>query len=477
MLPAGRRDAVYIETVGRPSSKIFDFFGISPAESPILGRFPDAVEHTQLSDSEHSTLPSSATLPYNMATENDIELQAERASGNRQQSCPHPCHTKCSLGTKKTAFSMRWFVWCANTGMIATILELFPAQLRFNGHSTIFTTLLYLFLALLAIFLFIYAVLVLVNIWAVFWYRKERRPKLFDIISLTVPEVDDGVYFTISVLINTVLIRSVTDPSLTEPTEHLFLSWFFVAISVLFYTVGTFFDRFWDDKRLGRSVAVLPPADGMALLAFVGGFVISISSPELRSGSLAFAIVLCSLAALGVAIFMTFSHYWYTEFLHPDSEDNRPVPLSQKAIVLFYLVGPAGLCAAALQVLGDDVGLAFGIAESDDILNMTFTLLSFPLMGIAAMWLIIALATAGYCVCRRELTWEEDWNSVVFSVAGLALSTVLLANKLDSLPFGIITCILLVFIIIVFFINVGFTAWRIIRRGLLAARGISRIQE
>jgi hypothetical protein len=59
----------------------------------------------------------------------------------------------------------------------------------------------------------------------------------------------------------------------------------------------------------------------------------------------------------------------------------------------------------------------------------------------------------------------------------LATSTLLLGTDLDSPFFRVMTVILLLFLILVFFINVAFSLWNIFKGELLIVREDHRVKE
>ncbi|KAK0721002.1 voltage-dependent anion channel [Lasiosphaeris hirsuta] len=104
---------------------------------------------------------------------------------------------------------------------------------------------------------------------------------------------------------------------------------------------------------------------------------------------------------------------------------------------MFYLVGPLGQGASALQLLVDaitqdvtrqtiraapdsDTLPTVGEAQSLDVVCILIALL---LGGMAAIWLLLAFSAFLYRLSRRELSWNPSWNAIVFPTSALAIST------------------------------------------------------
>jgi len=162
-------------------------------------------------------------------------------------------------------------------------------------------------------------------------------------------------------------------------------------------------------------------------------------------------------------------------------------PPAENAAALFYPVGPPALTATALQFLGNAVvgsvqelgGDHLGelpTAVIADALNVVCVLLALLLTGMAAAWLLLALVGLVYRVSHGEAEWSPSWNGAVFPLAALALCTSQLASGFSSRFFGILICILLIFSVLGFLINVGFALRQAMKRARSPKQVVTKIK-
>ena len=144
------------------------------------------------------------------------------------------------------------------------------------------------------------------------------------------------------------------------------------------------------------------------------------------------------------------------------------------------MVGPVSQSAAALQLIGlaaDTSGhfaaynRGFLLAERAAYsLHVACLLLALLLTGLGAIWLAFAFCAMIDQALRRQLVWAPTWNAIIFPTGTLATSTLLLGHELDSAFFKVVTVILVIFLVIMFFVNIAFTLRGIWEGKLLVVR-------
>lgn len=143
-------------------------------------------------------------------------------------------------------------------------------------------------------------------------------------------------------------------------------------------------------------------------------------------------------------------------------------------------VGPMGQSAAALQLLGAAANSrgAFGdyhrgtflTGTAASVLEVVCVLLALFMSGLGTIWMIIAFVGMLDRAFHRELIWSPTWNAIIFPTGTLVTSLLLLAQEMDSPFFRVVTVIIVIFLVIVFFINLAFTLTRIWQGKLLIVK-------
>ncbi len=226
------------------------------------------------------------------------------------------------------------------------------------------------------------------------------------------------------------------------------------------------------DRQLPTLIII--PAVGVATLAAVGGLVTCFAH-EISAG-LAVPIIIMSICAVGVGIILGLMLYTY--LLHQLLAKGWPPP--PQTATLFILVGPVGQSAAALQLIGQAAdnyghfaayskGFLFTKSAAYSF-HVACLLMALLMTGLGAVWLAFAFCAMIDRAYHRQLVWAPTWNAVIFPTATLATSTLLLGSELDSPFFRVVTVILVVFLLLVFFVNVAFTLWAIFKGQLLIVR-------
>jgi tellurite resistance protein TehA-like permease len=223
------------------------------------------------------------------------------------------------------------------------------------------------------------------------------------------------------------------------------------------------------------------PAVGVTTLALVDGLVSSFSNSI--SARLAVPVIVASFWAVGVGL--SFAIMLYTILFH--SLLKQGWPPAEQIGTMFILVGPLAQSAAALQVLGSAADTYSNFAGyhmgtflqrmAAAPLDVACILLALLLTGMAAVWLLIAFYAMAELAYKRQLKWTLSWNAIIFPTGTLATSTLQLGIEMDSPFFRVITAIILVFMVFVFFVNLGFTVFEIVQGRLLIVMENPRIAK
>ncbi|KIX04821.1 uncharacterized protein Z518_05692 [Rhinocladiella mackenziei CBS 650.93] len=370
-------------------------------------------------------------------------------------------------------FSPIWFTWCMNAGIIGTLLRRLPYQ--FPGLQTISTIAFILDLALYIVFSAIYilhfvifrqqaydelvgsvADLCLFPCWSIAWMT------LVSFVSLTASNASWGGHpFTIVACV----------------MWWMAAAWIF---GMLFYVFVILIRRHTIlDRQLPTLIII--PAVGVSTLAAVGGLVTCFSHEI--SARLAVPIIIMSFCAVGVGILLGLILYTY--LFHQLLAKGWPLP--PQTATLFILVGPMGQSAAALQLLGSAANThghfsaynkGFFLTGTAAIsLEVACSLLALLMTGLGAVWLGLAFCAMIDRAYRQKLIWAPTWNAIIFPTATLATSTLLFGTEMDSPFFRVVTVILVIFLILVFFVNTAFTLRKIFKGELLIVREDPRLKE
>ncbi|KAK3369895.1 voltage-dependent anion channel-domain-containing protein [Podospora didyma] len=397
-------------------------------------------------------------------------------------------------------FGPIWFTWPINAGIIGLLLRLLPSRFQFRGLQALSTI---AFLVSLSSFVLISSIFLLRLAW--FRRRDVREIVGSGVVNAEDAETADAADLGYLACWPTAWLTLVAFAALVaaeENTDHAvynfravglaaYVAWWVGAAWVVFALIFALAGLFarprpglkTGEGRFAPSLALLICGFGLATLALVGGIlVLRLGVPSGRreipvvSLGLAGPVVVFSLFAAGAALLVSLAVY--AVLLHELLLVTGWPPPEQTGAV-FLCVGPLAQCAAALQFLGDAVNSMFGGISGESVidggegggdgvtvvpafglpLRIVCTLLAMLLAGAAAIWLFLAFVAVAYRAVRRELAWQQSWNGIVLSVAALALATLRFGVELDSGFFQVVTCVLLVFCVVVFLVNLGFTLW------------------
>lgn len=165
-------------------------------------------------------------------------------------------------------------------------------------------------------------------------------------------------------------------------------------------------------------------------------------------------------------------------------------PENAKIPSMVILVGPCGQFATAIQLLGTaastrglfnsyNQGTFLTGNAASSLLTMS-TLLALMVDGLAFLWIGVAWYPIIEALSKRKLSFSLTWWSLIFpmgmyltkrSPRGLSLNTLLgvfttslmnLSIAMDSPVFRGFSAALLVFLLVIYFFNLGFSFYRIV---------------
>ncbi|KIV80684.1 hypothetical protein PV11_08169 [Exophiala sideris] len=370
-------------------------------------------------------------------------------------------------------FSPIWFAWCMNAGLIAILMHQLPYQ--FNGLPVLSTIAFMIDFVLFIIF----SVVMLLR-FAMF------RGQAYNEICDNVPDLGLLACWPIAWLTVTAFVSLTVSEARWGGhafTIVAYVMWWFGAawiISTAVFVLVTITRRHAiQDRELPPMVFI--PTVGVSTLATVGGLLSSFSNEI--SARLAVPVIIISFWAVGVGIFLAM--IIYPMMVHQLFSKGWPAP--EQSAGMFLLVGPMGQSAAALQLLGSAAHQygrfggynkgTFLTETSAAPLEVACILLAFLLSGIATIWLILAFIRMIDRAVKKELSWTPAWNSTIFPVGTLITSLSQFSVEMDSPFFRVMTAIGLVWLIILFFVNLGFTVWKILKGELLIVKENPRAKQ
>ena len=359
-----------------------------------------------------------------------------------------------------------------NAGIISILTHQSPYQFRgLQIISTIFFLLdlsLFLFFSLLFIARFIWfrwaayheivgsmVDLTLVACWSISWLT------LTSLVSLTVSNASWGHSFS---------------------TVGYVMWWIGAAwnLVVLFWVFITLIRRHdAADRRLPTTIFI--PAVSVSTVAVTGGLVAT--QAHAISARAAVPVIIVSFLYVGVGIF--FGLILSTYLLHSLLAQGWPPP--PQIATMFIFVGPFGQSSAALQLLSSAARVngefgayhkgTFLTAEAAPALEAACVMFALLMTGLDIVLLFLAMYAMIECAVQRKLVWAPNWNSIIFPTGTLATSTLRFGVEMDSPAWRVVSAILIIFLVVVFLLNLGFTITRIWQGRLLVVREDPRVKE
>ncbi|KAF2644526.1 hypothetical protein P280DRAFT_173589 [Massarina eburnea CBS 473.64] len=352
-------------------------------------------------------------------------------------------------------FSPIWFSISMDTGIISIIMNLLPWQ--FNGLGILATIMFVWNLVLFSIF-------TLISIARLFRHGRHVQSELYD-------STEQMSYQAAPAIAYLTLVAQV---SLTCSTAwgHRFtilayvLWWIGLVWTVTLCSWSVLFlskYHFTENKRLPP--AIFFPLIGVITQGTVGGLVVNYSAG--LSATLAIPIIIVSFMLIGYSFFL--SIMYYTIYFHQLLTVGPP----QKATIpsMVVTIGPLGQFATSIQLLGTAASSkrlfadynqgTFLTASAAESLTTICVVLALMAMGFGFLWITVAWYHVVESLVKRQLPFSLTWWSLIFPIGVYTTALLNLSKAMDSSGFRGLTAALLVFLLIVYFVNLFMTAYRI----------------
>ncbi|THW94238.1 C4-dicarboxylate transporter/malic acid transport protein [Aureobasidium pullulans] len=396
------------------------------------------------------------TLNDEVATE---QHKARRGQQLQKRSIRHYRHATTKWGAALESFSPLWFAVCISAGGIALVLN---GPFPYRGHwLVVLATILYI----MEIVLFFSFLAILLAKWILYPHVAVRR-------ALSDPD-ELGTYAIPPIALMTIGALTITQVSEGPWGGHAFtlvgyviwwmgVVWVFVTcvvvLTVLFYTGNQ------ADKDMTPVLFMAPV--GMATAASEAGL-ITIYGFDMSS-RLAVPQFIVGYFASGVAMFMA---------------------------ILLYTIGPCGQLATAFQLLGESANTymrfpqykpsaiqppeygTFWTQQTAQGVDGAGIFMALLLLGFDYLWFCIAIIGAVDVFVKRQATYTLTWWAIVFPTVTLTTAWSELASSMDSPTFRALVCALTVFLVIAFFVNLGFTLRGVANGSLIFGKSQLEIEE
>ncbi|KAL1596397.1 hypothetical protein SLS60_009043 [Paraconiothyrium brasiliense] len=182
----------------------------------------------------------------------------------------------------------------------------------------------------------------------------------------------------------------------------------------------------------------------------------------------AIPIIVLSYMLIGYALFLAV--LYYAMYLHRLLTVGPPQ--NPKVPALVILIGPCGQFATAIQLLGTAASTRGHFASHDQgtfltgtaasTLLTTSTLLALMVDGFAFLWITVAWYHVIEALVTRRLSFSLTWWSLIFPMGVFTTSLMNLSIAMNSPGFRGLSAALLIFLLIIYFFNLGFSIYRIV---------------
>ncbi|KAJ9612894.1 hypothetical protein H2200_002835 [Cladophialophora chaetospira] len=374
----------------------------------------------------------------------------------RKPHTQHPLH-RSAFRALVEDFEPIWFTWCMNSGIIAIIAHQLPYQ--FDGLGQIAAVFWMIDLVLFILFS------ILMFLKLAMFRKQAYRELVNDVQQLGLLACWPIAWLTIVAFVS----LSVSEAHWGGHAFTLvaYVMWWVGAAWIITTTCFVMITliRRHSVSDVDLVPMVLIPPVGVATLATVGGL-FSIYSHAI-SARLAVPVIIASFFSVGIGLF--FATFLYTLLLHRLLVKGFPPP--ELAASMFLFVGPMGQTATALQLLGSAAHTygrfagyhkgTFLAASAAASLDVACILLAMLTSGMGTIWLIIAFWCMGEHAVHRKLSWTPTWNAIIFPTGTLTSSMLMFGIEMDSPFFRTITTIGLLFLVVMWFVNLAGTVWKI----------------
>ncbi|KAK0619084.1 voltage-dependent anion channel-domain-containing protein [Immersiella caudata] len=513
-----KRNALYFQNMAQHSSKIYEFFGVTPGFTP--GQTPPISRifniNVNATPPDVTTPPDTATaagfIDGRVATTSDGHVPNGRPINGvvKEPALPAPPVTlrRSAFRALVQDFNPLWFTIPLNTTILSLLFRLLPSHFNFPGRSTISLVLITLALVLFAITSFLFLLRLV-------WFRRSAYDEISssagdDILPLATGEVPRGGMYGASgtgflflpcwpaVWLGIVAFAALDGAEAqigNRPTSFVRFAYVGWWVGVV-WTVLVFFTMLgWilSSPRAGRRtpggqlskiMALVVMTSVLAMVGWVGGLLgLELGGGEVISVQLLGPVVVFSFCAIGAAVVLAF--FGFAVLMH-ELVLVTGWPPPEQTSNMFFLVGPMGQGAAASLYLGAAVERCVDIAgdrnrgsvpspRAAQSVHVVCILLALFLVSMAVVWLVLSFMAVLFRLSRRELQWNPTLNGTVFPVASLGFAMAQLSDVLQSRFLGVLDCVLLVLSSVFFIVHLLLTFVHIFQGRLLIIREDRRL--
>ncbi|KAK4445826.1 voltage-dependent anion channel-domain-containing protein [Podospora aff. communis PSN243] len=505
------------------SSKIYEFFGFTPGETPPISRiFNGANGNANPPEDINPQRPDTPTTAG--LTDGHAGIQnghPTRANGTPKhprlrtlppdhRDLPPPLRSRFRALIQD--FGPLWFTLPLSTATLSLHLRLLPSPFHFPSAPT-------LSLILITLTLVLFSLFTLLFLTRLAWFRRAAYDEISsaageDGLVLAAPSTSAGdappLMYGASgagflflpcwpatwLLIVAYAVLDAAEAQVgrrqTAFVRFAVVGWWVGAawmVGVLFCVLGWLLSspragRRTPGGRFARPVALVVVTAGLATVGWVGGLLgLELGGGEAVGVGVLGPVVVFSFCAVGatavmvVMVFAVLTHelVLVTGWPPPEQTSNMfflVAPLGMGSVALLYL---GAAVVKSVQIVGEgdrgEVPTA-GAAESVDVVCV---LLGLFLVGMAAFWLALSFMTVVFRLSRRELQWNPTLNGVVFPVASLGIAMAQFGDVFQSRFFGIVSCVLLGLASVLFIVHLLLTLVHIFKGELLVVREDRRL--
>ncbi|KAK1830828.1 voltage-dependent anion channel-domain-containing protein [Podospora conica] len=507
----GHRNS-YLQTAIRHSSKIYEFFGFTPGNTPPLSRLSGG-DNTGAQDLTAQDLASRDEGSANGYVLNGPTHRSRgkapegphQVNGAITHLKPPPLVIQKKVSRHRTwcraliqDFGPIWFTFSMDTALLALLVQVLPHPYHPDFLQPLSTVLLILSLAL-------FVVTVLLVLTRLLWFRLSAVYELVAVPveskSPTTPQIlvnpsppqlasSTGTSILTLAYLPTALltlvaaatVHAATLPSLRPALPIALYAVFWVGLALTIATTLLTLTNLFAHPHPGRRTAEGRYLRPMALLnSSLSLTTISLPASLLvtkllpigaLSPSLAPALLLFALLLLGTAFLLASAAFAVLvhELLLVTGWPQTPT--------VFFMVAPPGQAAAGLLLVGEAVmvvgpihGMRTATAEA---VNVVCVMLALLLLGMAVLWLLLGLVGV---LRRGRERWSPLWNGVMFPVGTVALAAARLGTGLGERAFSVAAVVLVVCCAVLWVVNLGFTLVGVVAGRVLVVRKDPREEE
>ncbi|KAF2995892.1 hypothetical protein E8E13_004694 [Curvularia kusanoi] len=335
-------------------------------------------------------------------------------------------------------FSPVWFLICMDTGILSIIMNILPWQFRGLG---VLSTIMFVFnLVLFTLF----AILALTRLAT--FPRHVKSESLNQVEEISYQGAPAIAYLT---LVAQVALTCSTAWGFRLTVLAYVLWWIGLVWTVVLCSASVIVlakRSITDDRSL--SPAIFLPLIAVMTLGTTGGIVTRYSVG--LSARLAIPIIVVGYMAIGYAFFL--SLLYYAIYAHRLLAVGPP--MKAKLPSLCVTIGPLGQFATAIQLLST-------AANSRGFVSAASELIALLVIGFGFLWITIAWYMILEAAVQRKMPYSLTWWSMIFPMGVYTTALINLSIALNSTVFRGFSAAMLIFLFILYFMNWGFTIWRI----------------